>query len=752
MGIFRQFPYSNFHDMNMDEIIKIVRQLADEWAANQENWERLYNDTNALYQEARTAIDEFKAYVLNYFATLDLQDEVNAKINEMVLNGSFDPIIYRALSPSVTDWLEENITVPSGVVIDSSLSIEGACADAKATGDWLRDILYRSIDSLNSDYFEKGNLDAQGNDDSYKEENRIRTVGMMCSNNNIHLIAKAANAKLTIYYYHGDGSLDFKSDWTDNVFIRRGRIFKLLLTLDPTDTGTRTIAEVMNGWHITSDSYYTDVISKADFKHGTLSASGDTDYLYGQRAINTLIVYKNTDTVITPIRSGARFLIGYYNADGSWNRASSWYTDTFVIPAYTYFRLMLDLADSNIHTVSDILNGFNLTDQDYTKYEKIIFSKDFEHVFQKGSLINGNNDSFNGNARARSAGICRSAHDIVISYKTGAYSVHFFNDSGVFTNETGWKYKDYYIPANTNFRILCTPDIHSSATFSLEQCLDCISIQLLDKYSVSGDPNIIWQCRNVDESTFPPYSKYYVQAAAHNQFDRVRFNVRITTDGEYVLIHDNTINNEARNPDGTVISETLNSDDLTYAQLNQYDWGIKYGQKYAGMTVPTLEDAAKYASLYNMGVSIETSFTPDDTQIEEMFNILAKYGCIENLIIITFSGYGFVQLEKWRSLSEYISIYIGGDRSIFNTYVNAINALKTNKSDIWCQIYPWGTVPDEAFIKKCNDNGWRLYNSTVMSKEDLFDVVGFNKGLTLIETTNIYNIKNTVREYADSQI
>ena len=28
MGIFRQFPYSNFHDMNMDEILKIVKKSA----------------------------------------------------------------------------------------------------------------------------------------------------------------------------------------------------------------------------------------------------------------------------------------------------------------------------------------------------------------------------------------------------------------------------------------------------------------------------------------------------------------------------------------------------------------------------------------------------------------------------------------------------------------------------------------------------------------------------------------------------
>ena len=42
MGIFRQFPYSDFHEMNMDEIIKIVKELAEEWAAYQEKYQNLY--------------------------------------------------------------------------------------------------------------------------------------------------------------------------------------------------------------------------------------------------------------------------------------------------------------------------------------------------------------------------------------------------------------------------------------------------------------------------------------------------------------------------------------------------------------------------------------------------------------------------------------------------------------------------------------------------------------------------------------
>ena len=38
MGIFRQFPYSNFHDMNLDEIIRIVLEMQSEWNDTKEEW------------------------------------------------------------------------------------------------------------------------------------------------------------------------------------------------------------------------------------------------------------------------------------------------------------------------------------------------------------------------------------------------------------------------------------------------------------------------------------------------------------------------------------------------------------------------------------------------------------------------------------------------------------------------------------------------------------------------------------------
>ena len=97
MGIFRQFPYSNFHEMNMDEIIKIVKDLADDWAEYNRKWGQLYDDTAA-------ALQDFIDYYTNYFATLDLQDEVNNRIDAMLESGEFQAIVNSYLQPFIEEF------------------------------------------------------------------------------------------------------------------------------------------------------------------------------------------------------------------------------------------------------------------------------------------------------------------------------------------------------------------------------------------------------------------------------------------------------------------------------------------------------------------------------------------------------------------------------------------------------------------------------------------------------------------------
>ena len=77
-----------------------------------------------------------------------MQVEINNKIDAMVLDGTFNDIVIPELTPVITSWLNDHISNPSNPPIDTSLSVAGAAADAKATGDVFSD-LYNILDIQN---------------------------------------------------------------------------------------------------------------------------------------------------------------------------------------------------------------------------------------------------------------------------------------------------------------------------------------------------------------------------------------------------------------------------------------------------------------------------------------------------------------------------------------------------------------------------------------------------------------------------
>ena len=145
-----------------------------------ENMDVLHDDVDALHD----AYERLQSYVNDYFDNLNVQTEINNKLDDMATSGELSGLIQpfvTALMPTevgnqlggvvanqigsvvgtqlpdvvasqlppevatqvpsmVTSWLNEHIVQPVEVIIDDSLSIQGAAADAKATGDALSDL------------------------------------------------------------------------------------------------------------------------------------------------------------------------------------------------------------------------------------------------------------------------------------------------------------------------------------------------------------------------------------------------------------------------------------------------------------------------------------------------------------------------------------------------------------------------------------------------------------------------------------
>ena len=77
---FENFPYSNFHDMNLD------------WIINQ------WLDMKKSFSTYEEAFKDLKEFVDGYFANLDVQKEINAKLDSMVDDGTFIKLITPLIS------------------------------------------------------------------------------------------------------------------------------------------------------------------------------------------------------------------------------------------------------------------------------------------------------------------------------------------------------------------------------------------------------------------------------------------------------------------------------------------------------------------------------------------------------------------------------------------------------------------------------------------------------------------------------
>lgn len=128
MGVFNNFPYANFHELNADWIIEQVRKVMDDW-------EEYKTDMDLWKLGVDDQLAEFRAW----FDNLDVQDEVRTVINELIQSGEFIEIAGPQIVSATEAWLAAHIT-PTTPAVDDTLSISGAAADAKVTGDRISDL------------------------------------------------------------------------------------------------------------------------------------------------------------------------------------------------------------------------------------------------------------------------------------------------------------------------------------------------------------------------------------------------------------------------------------------------------------------------------------------------------------------------------------------------------------------------------------------------------------------------------------
>ena len=229
-------------------------------------------------------------------------------------------------------------------------------------------------------------------------------------------------------------------------------------------------------------------------------------------------------------------------------------------------------------------------------------------------------------------------------------------------------------------------------------------------------------CEKYPENTMPAF-----KAAAELGVDQIETDVRVTLDGELVLIHDSTVD-RTTNGTGKVCEKTL-------AELRTLDAGSYKGEEFKGTKIPTFIEFMEYVKQFpTMTLDIELKEYPTGGREEiaydvcdRVLKIIDDYGFTDRVVINTFNGklneyiyqkYG----KKYRQHVYYPITYLGSVKvnpysyaycaCMFRSFYEEINMATRMEFEYMASlgVEPWAgaCVRDEKSVDMAIERGATL--------------------------------------------
>ena len=385
---------------------------------------------------------------------------------------------------------------------------------------------------------------------------------------------------------------------------------------------------------------YNADVSNFDIGNITITNGGWT-YAAGETRVRTksgfTIALKKNDTIGLTDYSNARMYIGYQRSDGTYGTSGGWKTSDYTCPENgNYVILLCHSSDEYLNSIEELLSLLQI----------IIKPEDLSETVNE--ILSGKRYSFPGKygmwstppltwkrSKYNEARVITYDFD-VSNFKGIIYSLPSGFEAGVLLlREDGTQYRDTgWDSTGIGYRVLggaryarivirksndgpiTTDEITNEFVFKL-----CGAKQ----YTYNDGPiQTIFHrgCSNIaPENTLTAFKYAAMERAVYVETD-----VRYTSDGIAVLLHDESINRTARNADGTQISSTINIEDITYEEALEYDFGIWKGASFAGTKIPTFDEFCELCALYELHPVVDLKGELIAERIKALYQTAIKYG------------------------------------------------------------------------------------------------------------------------------
>ena len=432
-------------------------------------------------------------------------------------------------------------------------------------------------------------------------------------------------------------------------------------------------------------------------------------------------------------------------------------------------------GDSNLEVVQSRTNSvgniFYNSKNHIDNIEKAIFNKidrKYRYKWAIGTTNAETGTTSTNNTRITTDNIVYADNDLLISmsdYSKYKFGVRLYPNYPNLTGSTdpGWLLKDTVIPKGSYFRLNLSKvdatvhnmiDPMTGELFEALTILDNKTIEHFLKYDITKIDKDVTTLKKViknenfvtindknanvlavahrglplecPENTMTAYKEAYKKG-----FRILETDIKLTSDGVMVLLHDQTINRTARNSDGSKISNEIDISSITYEKALTYDFGVYKGSEFVGEKIARLEDLLLFAKKKNCIVYID-GFASN--LVNKIFLLVNKLGMVRNVIWSSFVKTDLEQILTLDKKAHIVYLYSGS--TIKNSIIDDVSTLKTDFNEVsFVTYYP--NVTDLGIIEYAHSKGIRFGVYSVNINSEIIRFV--NGGVDEI-TTDALNV------------
>lgn len=207
-----------------------------------------------------------------------------------------------------------------------------------------------------------------------------------------------------------------------------------------------------------------------------------------------------------------------------------------------------------------------------------------------------------------------------------------------------------------------------------------------------------------DKSHAPENTLAAFSLAAEKKADAIEFDVKLSADGQVVVLHDQTVD-RTTNGKGNVSR-------LPLAAIKELDAGTWFSEQFRGERVPTLDEVFEtVGKRVLMNVELTNYANPNDGLVPKVAELVKKHALQDRIL---FSSFFSRNLRKARLLLPEVACGLLASSGILGLWARSIGW----RGD-FLALHPYLREASPTLIRRVHAAGKRLHVWTVNSEEDL---------------------------------